>query len=73
MVRVHVTQPLAALAVSHCTRMVPPTPGQSNSVMPADASGVCRVLVIRFMTLAVKDVCQESENQTTDLSDLEDR
>lgn len=73
MVRGHITQLLlAAPALSLCTCLVPTTPCQSDSVMPADASGVCRILVICFMTLAGKDVCQASENQTIDLPDLED-
>lgn len=71
MVRVHVTQLLlAAAALSRCTQMMPPTPCQSNSVRPADASGTCRDLVIPFMTLAGKDGCQESKNQAVDLPDL---
>lgn len=71
MVRVHVTQLLlAAPALSHCTQMVLPPPCQSNIVRPADASGMRRDLVMPFMTLSAKDVCQESENQTVDLPDL---
>lgn len=71
MVRVHVTQLLlAAPALSHCTQMVLPPPCQSNIVSPADASGMRRDLVMPFMTLSAKDVCQESENQTVDLPDL---
>lgn len=71
MVRVHITQLLlAAPALSHCTQMVPPPLRQSNSVRPADASGMHRDMGIPFMTLAGNGVCQESENQTIDLPDL---
>lgn len=70
MVRVHVTQLLATPSLSHCMQMVPSPLCQSNSVRPADASGMHGDMDIPFMTLPGKDVCQESENETIDLLDL---